>query len=69
MSSRQTGGSYIVVSSRIPTVVDPLDAVIACDKSQTFPDNLLLSLHNPDRHLDQTITFDFQTDRTGNSRD
>jgi len=67
MSSRQTGGSYIVVSSRIATIVDPLNAVIACDNSQAFPDSLLLSLHKPDRHLDQTITFHSQADRTRNS--
>ena len=61
--------STVDISSHgvIPSVLDPLDAAITYDNSQAFPDNLLPSLHKPDRHLDQTITFHFQADKTRNS--
>jgi len=34
MSSRQTSGSYITVSSRIPSFLIPFDVVIPCDNIQ-----------------------------------
>ena len=69
VSSRQTSESIIAESLRIPSALEPFDAVMSCDNIQAYPEHLLPSLLKPDRHLEQTITFHFQADRTRNSRD
>jgi len=51
VSSCQTSGSYISVSSRIPSFLEPFDAVIPCNNSEAFPENLFPSLPEPDRHF------------------